>query len=150
MKKSTKIITAVALTVGLAGGAAALGKNHYGSPEKRLDKVTGYIAYELELDETQKQALGVFADQMLSARESIHGDKSEMQVEAMALISAETFDRARALELVNAKVSKVNEQAPDMINSFGDFLDSLNAEQKAEILEFAEEHKGHRGGKFRH
>jgi len=149
MKNSTKIIAAVALAVGLAGGAAALGNNHFGSPEKRADKMAGYIAYELELDATQKQALEVFTDQMVSARATIKGDRTAMRDQAIALISADTFDRAGALDLVNSKVSQVSEQAPDMINAFGDFMDTLNAEQKAEIQEFVKEHKGHHGRKYR-
>lgn len=150
MKQSTTIITAVALTLGIAGGAAAIGKHQFGDPEKRADKVAGYIAYELELDETQKQALEVLKTQMLTARETVKTDKSAMKEEVMVLINADTFDRAKALDMINSKVSIVNEQAPDMVNAFGDFLDTLNAEQKAEIMEFIEEHRGHHGRKFRH
>lgn len=150
MKRSTKIITAVTLTLGIAGGAAAIGKHQFGDPEKRADKIAGYVAYELELDETQKQALDVLKTQVLAARESVHTDKSVMKEEAIALFSAETFDRAKALDMINNKVSIVNEQAPDMVNALGDFLDTLNAEQKAEIKEFVEEHRGHHGRKFRH
>ncbi|MEM7259850.1 MAG: Spy/CpxP family protein refolding chaperone [Pseudomonadota bacterium] len=149
MKRTTKIITAVALTIGIAGGAAAYGKHQFGSMEKRADKIAGYIAYELELDETQKQALDVLKTQMVSARETVKGDRAEMKAEAMALLNAESFDRAAALDMVNSKVAMVNEQAPDMVNALGDFLDTLNAEQKAEIAEFVEEHRGRHGRKHR-
>lgn len=150
MKRSTKIITAITLTLGIAGGAAAIGKHQFGDPAKRADKIAGYIAYELELDETQKQALEVLKTQMLTARESVHTDKSAMKEEAIALFNAETFDRAKALDMINSKVALVNEQAPDMVNALGDFLDTLSPEQKAEIAEFAEEHRGHHGRKYRH
>lgn len=149
MKRSTKIITAVALTLGIAGGAAALGKHQYGDPQKRADKIAGYISSELELDATQQQALDVLKTQMLTARQTVKTDKSAMKEEAMALVNAETFDRAKALDMINSKMSMVNEQAPDMVNALGDFLDSLNAEQKAEIAEFVEEHRGHHGRKHR-
>lgn len=149
MKRSTKIITAVVLTVGIAGGAAAYGKHQFGDPEKRADKIAGYIAYELELDETQKQALDVLKTQMMTARETVRADKSAMKEEAMALINAEPFNRAKALDMINTKMSIVNEQAPDMVNALGDFLDTLNAEQKAEIAEFVEEHRGRHGRKNR-
>lgn len=149
MKRSTKIITAVVLTVGIAGGAAAYGKHQFGNPEKRADKIAGYIAYELELDETQKQALDVLKTQMMTARQTVKADRSAIKEEAMALINAESFDRAKALDMINSKVSMVNEQAPDMVNALGDFLDTLNAEQKAEIAEFVEEHRGRHGRKHR-
>lgn len=147
MNRSTKIITAVVLTVGIAGGAAAFGKHQFGDMEKRADKITGYIAYELELDETQKQALNVLKTQIVTARQTVKADRSEMKQEAMALLNAETFNRAAALDMINAKVAMVNEQAPDMVNALGDFLDTLNAEQKAEIAEFVEQHRGRHGRK---
>ena len=143
MKRSTKIFTTVALTVGLIGGAAAVGKQKFGSQEKRAGYVAAYIADELELDAVQTQALDVLKDQMLSARQTIKA--KSIREEATALLNAETFDRAQALELINAKTASVNEQAPDLVNAVGDFLDSLNSEQKNEMLEIMKEHRGHKG-----
>ncbi len=143
MKRSTKIITTVALTVGLIGGAAAIGKNHYGSHEKRAGYVVAYIADELELDATQTQALDVLKDQLLAARQTVK--EKPMHEEAMALLNAETFDRAQALEMITAKTAAVNEQAPEIVNALGDFLDSLNSDQKSEITEIMKEHRGHKG-----
>lgn len=147
MKRPTKIITAIALTLGIAGGAAAYGKNHFGSPEKRAEKVAAYIASELDLDETQKQALDVLKNQMMSARQSVKADKAAIKEEARALINADTFNRAQALDLINNRMSVVNAQAPDMVNALGDFLDTLNAEQKAEITELVGKHRGRHGRK---
>jgi Spy/CpxP family protein refolding chaperone len=149
MNRTNKIITAIALTIAVAGGTTAYAKHQFGSPEKRADKIAGYIAYELELDETQKQALDVLKTQMMTARQTVRGDRSEMKAEAMALINADSFDRAAALDMINSKVAMVNEQAPDMVNALGDFLDTLNAEQKGEIAEFVEEHRGRHGRKHR-
>ena len=149
MKRSTKIITAIALTVGLAGGTAAYAKHQYGDAGKRADKMVSYISDKLELDATQQQALDVLKTQMVSARETVKADRQSMKADALALISADTFDRAAALDMVNSKVTMVNAQAPEMINALGDFLDTLNAEQKAEIAEFVEKHKGRRGHKHR-
>ena len=143
MKRSTKIFTTFALTVGLIGGAAAVGKQKFGSQEKRAGYVVAYIADELELDAVQTQALDVLKDQMLSARQTIKA--KSIREEATALLNAETFDRAQALELINAKTASVNEQAPDLVNAVGDFLDSLNSEQKNEMLEIMKEHRGHKG-----
>lgn len=141
MKRSTKIISAAVLAIGLTGGAAtAYAAKHWGSSEKRADFMVSYISEELELDATQVQALDVFKDQMISARQIVKRDDAKAEV--MELISAETFDRAKALELISAKTAAVNEQAPDLVNSLGDFLDTLNSEQKSEITEFMEEHKG--------
>lgn len=143
MKRSTKIITTLALTVGLIGGAAAIGKQKFGSHEKRAGYVAAYVADELDLDATQSQALDVLKDRILTARQTMK-DQS-VKDEAMALLNAESFDRAQALEMVTAKTAVVNEQAPDLVNALGDFLDSLNSEQKSEITEMMKEHRGHKG-----
>jgi len=147
MKQSTKIISAIVLTVGLTGGAAAYGK--YGNSEKRADFIVSYISDELELDATQSQALDVLKDRLLSAKQSVKADADPMKAEAFELLNAESFDRARALEMITVKTSAVNQQAPDIVNALGDFLDTLNAEQKAEIAAFAAEHRGRRGH-FKH
>ena len=149
MKRSTKIVTTVLLTVGIAGGAAAVGKKHFKDPDKRADFAVSYIADHLELDATQEQALDVLKDQVMAKRATMKSQMSEGRAEIRELISAETFDQARALELLNAKTSTLNAEAPEVINALGNFLDSLNAEQKAEVLEFMEKRqegrKGHRG-----
>lgn len=149
MKRSTKIITTIALTVGLAGGAAALGKHHYGDPAKKAERVAGYIAYELELDDSQKVQLDALKDQLLSARENVKENHDPMKAQAMSLLTAETFDRSAVLDMINTKTTAINEQAPQVINALGDFLDSLNTEQKNEIAEFVNDHHGRHGRKYR-
>jgi len=143
MKRSTKIISTLALTVGLVGGAAAIGKQKFGSHEKRAGYVAAYVADELELDATQSQALDVLKDRILTTHQTIKD--GSVRDDAMALLTAENFDRAQALEMVSAKTAAINEQAPDLVNALGDFLDSLNAEQKSEITEMMKEHRGHKG-----
>ena len=147
MKQSTKIISAIVLTIGVAGGAAAYDK--YGNSEKRADFMVSYISDELELDATQSQALEVLKDQLVSARHSVKEEAEPMKAKAFELLNAETFDRAQALEMITTKTSAVNEQAPEIVNALGDFLDTLNSQQKEEITEFLAEHRGHRGH-FKH
>ncbi len=145
MKRSVKIVTAVVLTLGIAGGAAAVGKHRFGDPVKRANFMVSYISDELELDSTQQQALTVLKDELLAARESMKGQVSGVHQEAGELIAAESFDQARALEMINNKTSAINSVAPDVINALGGFLDTLNAEQKAEVAEFVSEHRGRHG-----
>ncbi|MBX2826199.1 MAG: Spy/CpxP family protein refolding chaperone [Gammaproteobacteria bacterium] len=150
MKKTTTIITAAVLTLGVAGGAAAFGKHRFGDPDKRANHMVNYIADELELDATQEQALNALKDQMMQTRTTMKSNWAETPAELEALFKAETFDQARALELVNAKTSAINAAAPENIAALGNFLDSLNPEQKAEVLEFIENRRGHRGKFGRH
>lgn len=146
MKRSTKIITTVVLTLGIASGAAAWGKHRYGDPQKRATHMVNYISDELELDATQEQALSALKDQLLVVRQTMKSELEPAREQARTLINAETFDQAQALELINAKTAAINSVAPETIAAFGNFLDSLNAEQKARVVEFMEHKKrGHRG-----
>lgn len=141
MKRSSKILMTVVLTLGIAGAAAAVGKHRFGNPEKRATHMMNYISDELNLDATQQQTLTVFKDQLLNSRASMRKEMGNIRANAKSLIEADQFDRAQALDLVNAKTSQINSIAPDVINSLGDFLDSLNNDQKAQISDFMAKHK---------
>lgn len=146
MKKSTKIIIAIAMSVGVASGAAAFGKRHHGDPAKHVERVAGYVAYQLELDDTQKQSLDVLKNQLLETHQAMHGENMMDREQALSMLTAESFDRNKMLEMITTKTVTVNEQAPDIVEAFGDFIDGLNVEQKNEIAEFMQEHRGGRKG----
>lgn len=150
MKTPTKIIAAVvvALAIGTTGYAVA-GKHMRADHAEHADYAVGFIAKKLNLDTTQEQALDALKDQMLVAKETMHGDMETSKADARSLIESETFDKAKALDLVTSKTSTVNAVAPELVAALGNFLDTLDAEQKAEILEFMDSHKGKRGG-WRH
>ncbi len=65
--------------------------------------------------------------------------------ELAALLEADRFDQARALEIINAKTTAINQAAPTVVAAFGNFLDGLDAEQKAEIRKIKERAKDRRG-----
>lgn len=146
MQRSTKIIIAVVLTLGIAGAATAVGKHRYGNPEKRAKHMVNYISDELNLDATQQQALTVFKDQLISSRTTVKSDMADLHKDTTSLLTAEVFDRAQALELINVRTAQINTLAPELVNSLGDFLDSLDSEQKAQVTEFisSRHHRHHR------
>ncbi len=146
MKRSTKIITTVVLTFGVVGGAIAYGKAKFSDPGARADYMVSYVSEELELNESQDQALNALKEQVLSTRSQMKAETSSVRDEVRGLISADSFDQAKALELLSNKTVAVNATAPDVMLALGNFLDSLNSEQKAEILEFMDHKKGGRFG----
>lgn len=147
MKRSTKIITAIALTFGIAGGAIAYGKHTWGNPETRAKHMVSYVSEELNLDAQQNQKLEAFKDQLLETGQRVRSEMKPMHGDISKLIAAETFDQTKALELLNSKTTMMNENAPEVLAAMGDFLDSLNAEQKAEIVEFIQHKRGRHGWK---
>ena len=147
MKRSTKIITAVVLTFGIAGGAVAYGKHKWGDAESRAEHMISYVSEELELDTAQTEHLTALKDQLMTTGQHVRGEMKPMHTDISALIAADTFDQAKALEMINRKTTMMNEQAPDVIAALGTFMDSLNAEQKAEVQEFIEHKRGRHGWK---
>ena len=146
MKRSTKILTTVVLTFGVAGGAIAYGKAKFSDPATRADYMVSYVSEELELDEAQDQALNFLKEQVLAARSEMKEQAPEMRDQVRELVAAESFDQAKALDILTSKTSAINANAPVVLQSLGNFLDSLNAEQKAEISEFMDHKKGGRFG----
>lgn len=145
MKRSFKIITAVVVTAGIVAGAAAYGKHEFGSPERRAAAMVSFVSGELDLNDSQEQSLIVLKDEVLAAREIMEDQMKPTKQELAALLEAERFDQARALEIINAKTTAINQAAPAVVAAFGNFLDGLDAEQKAEIRKFKERAKDRRG-----
>ncbi len=149
MKRSTKIITTAVLTFGIIGGAIAYGKSKFCDHAARADYMASYVSEKLELNESQDLVLNALKDQLQNTRNQMKEEMTQAHEQMRELFTADSFDQAKALELLSDKTSAVNANAPDVMVALGNFLDSLNAEQKAKILEFMD-HKsegrfGHRG-----
>lgn len=143
MKRSTKIIIAAALSVGLVGGAAAFGKHRFGDPEKRRAQMVSYVSDELELNTNQTTSLNTLVDEMMSIKQQMRAEFGDDMSGLEAMVTSEQFDQTRALDMVNAKTDAIKQNAPGVIAALGNFLDGLNAEQKAEIADFMKKHKQH-------
>ena len=156
MKRSTKITTAIIVSAAIIGGGAAYAsKAHRGDHAEHADFAVSFVARKLDLDPTQEQALSALKDQMLVARSAMHDQKESTVGEIRELIQSESFNQAQALELITSKTATVDSLAPELVGALGNFLDSLDAEQKAEILEFMDSHegshrRGHKRGGWRH
>ena len=140
MKRTSKVLIAIILTLGIAGAATAFGKHRFGNPEKRAEHMVSYISDELNLDTTQQHALSAFKDTLINSQSIVRSDMKDLREEANSLFTSDVFDRAMALDLINSRTARVNTLAPDLVNSLGDFLDSLDSEQKTRISEFATKH----------
>jgi len=150
MKRSTKIVGTVVLSLGLVGAALAYGKHRFSDPELRAEYAMNYVSDVLSLDTSQEQSLGNLKDAMLTARSNLHQDFGPLHEELVRIVSADTFDQADVLATVEAKTQAVNAQAPEVVAALATFVDSLNADQKAEIVSFLEHKVSHRGWHHRH
>jgi Spy/CpxP family protein refolding chaperone len=137
MKRSYKIAVIALLSFGLIGGGVfAYGMHKFGDPATRVAFVTERVSDKLDLNQTQILALENLKDEILQRKESIQNSKGELRNQVKNLIVAESFDQQKAQELIDNQVSMVNEEAPTMLSALGEFLDTLNPEQKNKIASF--------------
>ena len=89
----------------LVGGLTACGSRggHHGGGDWSAERVTEMrgkvierVSGKLELNEAQKQKLGVLADEMIASRTAMRGQSADPRTEMKALIAGDKFDRARA------------------------------------------------------
>ncbi len=144
------LIGALGATV-LAGGLAACGsrgehRHGGGWSDERVAEVRGKaiekVSRKLELDEAQKQKLGVLADEMIAQRKALRGDGADPRTEVKALVAGEKFDRARAQTLLEQKTQSVQAGGPRVIAAMADFYDSLTPAQQAQVRERMEKRRG--------
>ena len=147
MKRTTKIISAVVLTIGLTTGATAYATYKGGYGEAQAVFMVSYIGSELSLNDSQKQQLEVLSEKLLAVKKTMKAQGDPLHKNIQALINADKFDQQKALTMMNEKMTMINEKAPEVLAAIGDFLDGLNSEQKAEVLQFIEKkHEGHGRG----
>lgn len=149
MKKSSKIVLATVLSVGVAGGVFAFGAHHHFSnmtAQEKAEMISDRIDRKLDLNDVQKQNLDVLtfhiADLMQQVREG-RQTRFEMVNE---VLSDGPVDQAALLQKITDKTALVNANAPDVVTKLAGFIDSLDAEQKAEIRQMIESRRGHRFG----
>lgn len=152
IKRSLIGVAAAAL---LAVGVTACGHRHEGeghgpaSAERVAEwrgKAVERVTRRLELDAAQKQKLEVLADKLVAQRAAIIGQSADPRAEFEALVAGPTFDRARALGLLDEKTRALQAATPEVVNALADFYDSLAPAQQAEVREFLDRRRGwHRG-----
>ena len=105
---------------------------------RMLDRATK----ELQLDEAQKQRLGVVFDKVREQRNALVGSTTDPRAEVSALIAGATFDKARAQTLIEQKTGAVREKSPEVIAATADFFDGLKPEQQQKVREFLNKRHG--------
>lgn len=150
MKKTwlKRTLLGVAVTTALLGSIAAYsaegGAFHHGppTPEQIAQHETmmlGHIGKKLNLDANQAAKLKVLGDLLVAQHTPPTAGATDPHA---ALLAGNTFDRAGATQLLNQHVAKMQANGPAVINAFGDFFDSLDATQQAQVREMAAHHHG--------
>ena len=146
MKRSSKILLGTALTIGLVGGVAAYAKHHFGDPERFAQHMVEHVSDELDLNDTQAQSLRSLADELVELKTLMRENMSADGQAIRDMLVADSFDRARAIDMIDAKTTAIQDNAPTIVAALGTFLDGLTQEQKAEIAQRMDHHGNHHRG----
>lgn len=142
-----RTLIGLASVTALFGGLAAWGHSHHGwhgDPAERQARIVDYASRKLDLDAAQKAKLEALASTVQAQRKALMPEGSNPRAELQALIAGPSFDRTQAGALLQGKLGAVQLKSPEVINAFGDFYDSLRAEQQAKLREAL--NRGHRHG----
>ena len=147
MKRSSKIILATVLGLGLVGGVAAYGKHHFSDPTRLAEHMVGHVSDELELSAVQTQSLRELADELGKLKTRMKQDMSADRQVIRDMITAPSFDQAKAIDMLSAKATLIENNSPTVMAALGKFLDGLTAAQKAEITAHMDHHRRHHHGR---
>lgn len=93
----------------------------------------GRVAARLDLDDEQQRRFAAWSEQLQR-----QGDALKSLVrgpELASLFAEEHFARESARQRLDAKLDAVRAAGPGLVDAFGDFFDSLDAEQR-QVLRF--------------
>ncbi len=156
MKKRNKIILTTALTFGVAGGVMAYNAGKYCdnlNPQEKVEMINERVTDRLVLNTEQQARLGELTSRAAEMIAEAKSQRIERDAIINSLLDDQPVDQIGLLEKITEKTTLVDDSAPEMIALLAGFVDSLNAEQKAEIREFIEHKRSHHhdhGGWGRH
>jgi Spy/CpxP family protein refolding chaperone len=144
-----RTLLGVAVSTALLGSVAAYSEGagfHHGPPTpeqiaQHEQTMLAHVGKKLNLDANQAAKLKALAD-LAIADHAPPAAGTDPHAKMAALISGAKFDRAGAQTIANEHVAKMQANAPGLINAFGDFYDSLNTTQQAQVRELAAHHHG--------
>jgi Spy/CpxP family protein refolding chaperone len=134
----------------VVGGIAACGHRAHGpgwqtvsaeDAAKWRERLIDRAGRELELNDAQKQQLGVVFDRLREQRNAFVGSGGDPRAELRGLIAGERFDVARAQAIVDEKARAVTGRSPQTIEAIAAFYDGLNAEQQRKLRDWLDKHQ---------
>lgn len=103
------------------------------------------IGRKLRLDTQQQVRLEALQGKMHEVHDDLRQVRRDTHAEVEKLIGAEQLDRGAARRLFQVPRHAMEERMPEMVDSFADFLDSLNGEQRQRLLAMWNKHQRQHG-----
>lgn len=122
---------------------------HYGTAEERGEWMLQKVSKELELNEIQQSRLAEVKDEFIEVRNTMRSDREQTRANVLAMLQQPTLDRDKANAIIGQHLETINSRAPVIIDAIGNFYDSLDDAQRAELREFIEHKMEHHHGRHR-
>ena len=107
-----------------------------GTPEERGEKIVEKVTEELELTTTQQARLSEVKDEFLETRKTMRSNREQTKTDIQTMLKQPTLDRNKANSIVNQHIETIHSRSPVIIDAIGNFYDSLDDTQRAELTEF--------------
>lgn len=151
MKLRKRTIILITSGVLLIGGVVAGSRiMHYSSAEERGEWMVEKVSKELELNTTQKAKLVEVKSEFLDVRKTMRNEHEQTRADVLAMLNQPTLDREKANTIVNQKIATINAHSLEIVDAIGDFYDSLDDSQRAELSEFIENKMDHHAKRHSH
>ena len=110
-----------------------------GTAEERGERMVQKVTEKLELTETQQARLSEVKNEFLEMRKTMRSNREQTQTDIQAMLKQPTLDRNKANSIVNQHIETIHSRSPAIIDAIGNFYDSLDDAQRAELREFIED-----------
>ena len=114
-----------------------------GTPEERGERIVQKVTKKLELTDTQQTRLSEVKNEFLEMRKTMQSNREQTQTDIQAMLKQPTLDRNKANSIVNQHIETIHSRSPVIIDAIGNFYDSLDDAQRAELREFIEDKMEH-------
>ena len=103
------------------------------TPEARMTWAAERVADYLDLDRQQKRQLDLLRDELIYTSQDLREDGRTTGEEILIILAEDKMDREKALAVIHHRIETMKARAPELVDRFGDFYDSLNPEQQADV-----------------
>ena len=138
MKK--RLTAVLSFTAILAAGIAVLGLSgcgHHRPDPARMEKMVSHQVEDalddLKATPEQRQAITAVKDRLLTRGKALRADHRATVKEALGLWEASSFDKARALALVDARLDAMRTMAHEAVEATAEVHQTLTPEQRAQV-----------------
>jgi len=118
MKRTTKIAVTILTISAVAAGTTAIARGGHGNVG---DRIVHRVSERLDLNEQQAANLKNLQSEIMETRGLMLGNADADRQTLADLVGAESFDQGAALEMITARTTAMQTQAPELVAAAASF-----------------------------